>query len=119
LNIFAPRNVLEFGRVIVPGGMLFVVIPNVDHLLNLRTNLSLLGIEANKQQRVVAQLARTFKLVNERTIAYELHLNGEELHHLIQMSPSYWHFSEEGWDRLKGVRRIQTKASFVVLGFCR
>jgi 23S rRNA (guanine745-N1)-methyltransferase len=119
LNIFAPRNVLEFDRIIVPGGMLLVVIPKSDHLLNLRTNLNLLGIEINKQQRVVARLTRTFKLADKCAVAYELHLNGEELRHLIQMSPSYWHFSEENWDRLKGVKRIQTKASFVVLGFCR
>jgi 23S rRNA (guanine745-N1)-methyltransferase len=119
LDIFAPRDALEFGRVMAQGGMLLAAIPGPGHLMNLRSDLDLLGVEANKQQRVVEQFAGTFKLQGKQTVEYEMHLNGEELANLIQMTPNYWHISGETWDRMRAMNSVRTKACFTILEFRR
>jgi len=119
LNIFAPRNAGEFDRVMTGDGMLLVAIPGPGHLANLRSDLGLLGIEPNKQGRVVEQFAGTFKLAEKRTMEYEMHLSGEELCDLVGMTPNYWHISEETWDGIKARKRVQTEASFTILTFRR
>jgi 23S rRNA (guanine745-N1)-methyltransferase len=118
LDIFAPRNVLEFGRILVRGGIALVVIPNPDHLIELRSELDLLGIEADKKQRVIEQFTRIFTLLEEQIVAYDMCLNGKDLFDLICMTPNYWHIEGklEGLEVL-GVAR--TKASFSILKFQR
>jgi 23S rRNA (guanine745-N1)-methyltransferase len=119
LNIFAPRNVAEFDRVITRDGMLLVAIPGPGHLINLRSDLGLLGIEAHKEQRVVEQFSGTFKLTGKQAIAYEMHLTGEELLDLIQMTPNYWHTARETWDAMKSTESVRAETSFTVLQFHR
>jgi 23S rRNA (guanine745-N1)-methyltransferase len=119
LNIFAPRNGAEFDRIVARDGVLLVAIPGPDHLLNLRSGLGLLGIEAHKEQRVVEQFGGTFQLADRRAIAYEMRLTGEELLDLIQMTPNYWHASRETLEAIKATRRVQTEASFAILQFHR
>jgi 23S rRNA (guanine745-N1)-methyltransferase len=119
LNIFAPRNPVELARIVAPGEMLLVVIPNPDHLQNLRTALGLLGIEADKEQRVVEQFAGTFHTAGRQTVAYDMHLNGQDLFDLVRMTPNYWHASDETWDEAKAVESVHTRASFTMLEFRR
>jgi hypothetical protein len=117
LNVFAPRNVVEFDRIAAQDGMLLIAIPAPDHLIELRSELGLLDIEANKRQRVVEQLAGAFKLAGEQSIAYEMQLGGQELVDLVQMTPNYWHVARERLDSIKTLERIRTRASFVLIKF--
>lgn len=119
LNIFAPRQATEFGRVLARRGRLLVVIPGPDHLSNLRASFNLIGIEDNKQQRVSAQLAEIFHLTGEQHLAYDLTLTGEALFDLIQMTPNYWHLSEDTRNRLSTIESVVTQASFTILQFSR
>jgi 23S rRNA (guanine745-N1)-methyltransferase len=119
LNVFAPRNPVEMARITAPGGMLLVVIPNSDHLESLRARLGLLGIEADKERRVVEQFAETFRVAGTRTLAYDVHLNGQDLIDLVRMTPNYWHTSEEAWDEVKAVESAHTRAGFTLLEFHR
>jgi 23S rRNA (guanine745-N1)-methyltransferase len=115
LNLFAPRNGPEFGRIIAPGGLLIVVIPTPAHLATLRETFGFLGIEAEKAQRVAAQLAGHFSLRQTQPLAYPLHLSGERLQDLAQMTPTAWHYSAEQWARLAAIPTFMTEASFVIL----
>jgi 23S rRNA (guanine745-N1)-methyltransferase len=119
LNVFAPRNPVELARIAAPGGMLLVVIPDPDHLENLRADLGLLGIEPDKEQRVVEQFAETYRMAGTQTIAYDMHLNGQDLFDLVRMTPNYWHASDGTWDEVKAVESVQTRASFTLLEFQR
>jgi 23S rRNA (guanine745-N1)-methyltransferase len=119
LNVFAPRNPAELARITAPGGMLLVVIPNPDHLESLRVRLGLLGIEADKEQRVIEQFAETFHVAGTQTLAYDMHLNGQDLIDLVRMTPNYWHTSEEAWDEVKAVKSAHTRAGFTIIEFHR
>ncbi|MEA3339719.1 MAG: methyltransferase domain-containing protein [Chloroflexota bacterium] len=118
-NIFAPRNVAEFDRVLAQNGALLIVIPNPGHLASLRSELNLLNIEPDKRNKVVEQFTGPFRLAGEHTVEYEMGLEGEALSSLVQMTPNYWHISDEAWDDVKAVERIQTEASFTILEFSR
>ena len=119
LNVFAPRNGAEFQRVVVEGGLLLTVIPGPDHLAGARSELALLGIEAEKRDKVVEQFAGGFELVSEQAVAYEMHLGGEALRDLVQMTPSYWHIPGETSAQLAALESIHATASFTLLEFRR
>lgn len=119
LNVFAPRNETEFDRVMAKDGVLLVAIPSPDHLKDLRADLNLLDLEANKEQRVIEQLDGAFELAGKHTIEHEILLNGEELLTLVQMTPNYWHISDDVWNDIKAMDGIRTRACFTVLRFRR
>lgn len=119
LNVFAPRNPVEFARVSVRGGLLLVVIPHPDHLANLRSELDLLDIETDKRERVVEQMSGPFELVGEQTIGYDIALNEDDVSDLIQMTPNYWHMSEETRKVAKAMGEIRARVGFTILRFCR
>ena len=119
LNVFAPRNPVEFARVSARGGLLLVVIPHPDHLANLRSELDLLDIETDKRERVVEQMSGPFELVGEQTMAYDIALSEDDVSDLIQMTPNYWHMSEKTRRAAGAMGEVRTRAGFTLLGFCR
>ena len=56
LNVFAPRNAVEFARVLKPDGRLIVVVPTDAHLQELRASGALLEVPTGKSDRVAEQL---------------------------------------------------------------
>ncbi|MEO7022338.1 MAG: putative RNA methyltransferase [Ktedonobacteraceae bacterium] len=121
LNIFAPRNLDEFARVLAPGGLLLVVIPAPTHLQQLRNTLHLLQIEENKQQHVIAQFTEQgqFYLEGITPVTYELFLQGNEISQLVMMTPNYWHASEETRLAMAQLTEIRTEVACVCLAFRR
>lgn len=117
LNIFAPRNPGEFARVLAPRGLLLIVIPSPIHLLSLRSVLPLLTIEADKQQRVIAQFADSFTLLETSTLEYEIVLENEELLQLVHMTPNHWHLSESTQQMLQTMQDMRTEVGFICLLF--
>lgn len=117
LNLFAPRNPAEFARVLAPGGLLLVVIPQPHHLQQLRRKLGLLGIEEEKQQKVVAQLADGFSLQAIEPITIEMNLDRTALMNLVQMTPSYWHLTAAVRNKLTELPPEPVTAAFEMLTF--
>jgi len=117
LNIFAPRNPVEFARVTAPGGILIVVIPAPEHLLRLRTSLGLLNIEEQKQQHVKEQFASHFEFVASSSIAYSMHLNKETIEQVVMMTPNYWHLSDEMREAMREIEEMETEAGFTIIAF--
>lgn len=114
LNIFAPRNIDEFARVLMPGGLLIVVIPQAHHLQQLRSHLHLLGIEEQKEQHVIHQCTASghFTLLATRTLTYEITLQGEEIAQAIMMTPNYWHLSAEISAAMHNIEQLRTDVGF-------
>ncbi len=117
LNIFAPRNVEEFARILTLGGVVLVVIPAPEHLRELRETLDLLSIEEHKQEHVIEQFTAHFTYIGATSVNSVLQLNNQELQQAVKMTPNYWHLSEEIKHVMSTLNEIETEIAFTCLLF--
>lgn len=95
LNVFAPRNGPEFGRLVRPAGRLLVAVPRPDHLAALRGHIPLLGIEPDKPASITGKLAAWFTLERRQSVTWPLRLSGNDLALLAAMTPGSRHASAD------------------------
>lgn len=112
LNIFAPRHVAEFRRVIRKDGFLLIVIPYANHLLTIRREYNLLDVQPDKRHLLLEQLFPHFVLEREEEVTIPLRLSATQLHHLIHMTPNHRHAEE-----IPPLKTEETTARFRVLLF--
>jgi len=93
LDVFAPRNLPEFHRVLQPGGTLVVVVPRADHLAELRTTGAMLDIPADKADDLIASAEPLFALQTREHVAQALTLDDALRAALVGMGPSAHHGS--------------------------
>ena len=117
LNIFAPRNVEEFARVLTLGGIALVVIPAPQHLQQLRRRLDLLSIEEQKQAHVIEQFTPHFAYLGATSVNSILHLNKQEILQAVRMTPNYWHLSDETQHEMSTINELETEIAFTCLLF--
>jgi 23S rRNA (guanine745-N1)-methyltransferase len=91
LDVFAPRQGAEFARVLRPDGLLLVVTPEPDHLIELVTALDLLRVDPSKEDRLAAGLERWFTPVSSTALRRRLSLDHAAIRALVGMGPSAWH----------------------------
>jgi 23S rRNA (guanine745-N1)-methyltransferase len=91
LNVFAPRNAVEYARVLRPDGLLVVVVPGPGHLAELVTALGLIRVDAAKPARLAATLDPFFAGLGERPVSYDLQLTREQVRAAVAMGPNAWH----------------------------
>ncbi|HVC82953.1 MAG TPA: methyltransferase domain-containing protein [Chloroflexota bacterium] len=121
LNIFAPRHAEEFARVLQPDGLLLTVIPQPDHLAELRRRLPLLGIENRKEDQVRATLGKLFVPIGVECLSYPLSLTKDAAGDLVGMTPTARHLDAATRADLAapGAGPLTVTASFLVLSFRR
>ena len=112
VDVFAPRNAAEFARVIAPAGLLLIVVPNPDHLAELRDDYRLIGIEEQKEQHVLASLDDHFTAFDMQTLTLALDLSEEDISRLVTMSPSQRHDASRHPSILPAADRRRVTASF-------
>ncbi|MBE8474823.1 methyltransferase domain-containing protein [Streptomyces justiciae] len=99
LNVFAPRNPVEFHRVLRPTGRLVVVRLTGRHLAELRRRLpGMVTIDPGKEQRLHRALAPRFEAVDTERMEYPLPLTRTAARDLVAMTPSAWHVSDADLD---------------------
>jgi 23S rRNA (guanine745-N1)-methyltransferase len=91
LSVFAPRNGVEFRRILAADGVLIVVTPTASHLSELVGPLELLSVDPNKEEAVAASLDDRFQRVGHERHDFSLHLSHSEVTALVGMGPSAWH----------------------------
>ena len=91
LCVFAPRNMAEFARVLVPGGLLVVVTPTASHLAGLRERHGLLGIEPDKDDRLLRSASGYVEAVGRWTVEYAKPASAGVVRDLIAMGPNAFH----------------------------
>ncbi|WP_374010288.1 putative RNA methyltransferase [Leifsonia sp. LS-T14] len=91
LDVFAPRNLPEFHRILRPGGMLVVVVPRGDHLGSLRAGGTMLDIPSDKAEDVITASEPLYALHSREPVAYELTLTDDLAAALAGMGPSARH----------------------------
>ncbi|MDT8433609.1 MAG: hypothetical protein RQ731_02465 [Anaerosomatales bacterium] len=95
LDVFSPRNPAEFHRVLTPDGVLVVVTPDRDHLAELVGALDLVRVDAEKEDRLAAQFATGFGLLESNRVQHPLELSRSDALTLIAMGPSSRHSDPE------------------------
>ncbi len=95
LNVFAPRNVDEFARVLAPGGQLLVMTPAPRHLLELRDHFGLLAVGTGKEDGLRTRLGRGFEAAGSDRVATTITVSPMQAAELAGMGASGHHLDEE------------------------
>lgn len=94
--VFAPRNPVEFRRVLVDGGEVTVVAADQGHLDELREPLGILGVEAGKIERLVEQArGHLTPLDSPELIEFPMRLERDAIAAQVGMSPSARHLEPQ------------------------
>jgi 23S rRNA (guanine745-N1)-methyltransferase len=93
INVFAPRNLPEFRRVLADDGTLLVVVPVADHLIELRERADMLDVPEGKTAELLEAAAGLFSHAGTREVRYELVLTPETAALIAGMGPSAFHGS--------------------------
>lgn len=94
INVFAPRNVDEFSRVLVSGGALVVVAPTSRHLAEIRSDLHMLDIDDGKSADIDEKLSGGFALEKVEVVEYTIACMRDDIRHLVLMGPNAHHVTE-------------------------
>ncbi|WP_298180276.1 putative RNA methyltransferase [Saccharomonospora sp.] len=121
INVFAPRNVEEFRRVLTPGGTLLVAGPGPDHLRELAESLPLLDVGTDKSERLDNALADGFTLVDRTRVDGRVTLSAEDVRNAVLMGPNAHHLHRDGLgDRLATITEpVTVTTSFTVATYTR
>lgn len=107
LAVFAPRNPAEFARVLAPGGRVLVAAPLPEHLAELRSRLGLLGIEQDKENRLLESFAGLLRPAGRTDVRFTARLAPPAVADLVGMGPNAFHAvppSRDADDREMAVR---------------
>jgi len=118
IDVFAPRNAAEFGRVIRPGGRLVVAIPGPAHLADISERFGLIGIQNDKPAKISSQL-NEFDLLDTKRVEDEILLDTSSLRDLLEMTPNARHLSEQARAEVERLSETRTHIEFDVLSFGR
>lgn len=121
LSVFAPRQAAELARVLAPGGALIVVTPGQSHLRELVGPLGMLGIGADKRDRLRDSLAPQLEPESARVVEFTMTLARADARALVAMGPSAHHVTPDELERRLGrlPDPVAVTASVVVETFRR
>jgi 23S rRNA (guanine745-N1)-methyltransferase len=112
LNIFAPFDETEFGRVLKNNGKIISVTPGAYHLYELKKHLYD-EVYLNDEE---FKLSEKFHITETVHVKYELNVhNKEDIANLLKMTPYYHKSSPDRIESfLKGNHELKTTADFVI-----
>ena len=111
MSLFALTVAEEFARVLEDGGLYFQVLAEEDHLMGLKSIIypTLLHKEKN-----TAPTLPGFMLAEQIPIRFSFTVEGEQVMHLLSMTPHVYRISKEGAARLAATQSLTDTASCVL-----
>lgn len=94
LDVFSPRNLPEFHRVLQPSGVLIVAAPAPNHLQELVGPLGLITVDRRKEERLSDSAGGLFTGADAATVTWEMTLRHDDVRRVVAMSPSARHVSD-------------------------
>ncbi len=109
LDIFAPRNIPEFIRVLKTDGLLLVVSPSTNHLSALREHLGAKVSYDEKADQIKGSLLDSFNQVATEEIEFKSLIKKDDLINLVKMTPLYWQIDQK---QLTDLKDLETNFTF-------
>ena len=116
LSVLAPRNTVEFARILKPEGKLVLGVPGPNHLIELRTLLNAsTGDFEEKADEAAAKCAPQFVGTQRDALSYSQLINCEQIADLIQMTPIFWNSSPNAKEEALQLDELNITISFTLL----
>ena len=114
LNVFAPLAAEEYRRVLRPGGILLMAIPDRRHLFEMKEVL----YDAPRENEVADFALDGFTFLGAEPVRNRFTLRGQEqIDALFSMTPYYYRTPEAGRQRLAALGRLDVTAEFLLLSY--
>ena len=111
-NVFSPLALSETVRVLSPGGVFIMAIPNAEHLFELKAQI----YEHPYKNAPADFLLSGLEFVTSREISYKMELDTQKkLLSLFAMTPYAYRTKQSDADRLLQLNRLDVTASFIVI----
>ena len=110
-NVFSPLALGEVTRVLKPGGIFIAVIPDKEHLFELKAAV----YDAPYKNAPENEQLDGFSLIAKKTLAYEKNLSGEELSDLFMMTPYAYRTAPHERARLEKIGKLSVGMRFIIL----
>lgn len=94
LIVFGPRDGAELDRVLAPGGTVTVVVPEPEHLAELRAPFGTLGVAPDKEQRLIERM-RPLRLAGESRVVRNRTLPADDVARAVLMGPNGHHLDHD------------------------
>lgn len=116
LNVFTPFNQQEFKRILKQDGIILKVIPEEGYLGELRDIFyKNSDLETYSNQDVVANFKQHFAILETKRVTYQFKLEGEQLSHLVNMTPLAWGAAPENIRKVTDMGEINITVDVVIL----
>lgn len=115
-QVFAPANIDEVCRVLVPGGVYITVNPGPEHLWELKQHLY---DTPHRHKTEVLEDGR-LEMVAEEVVSQTLSLSDQKhMLDLFVMTPYYWNVGYQRQQQLQVLEQLETTASFHIAVYRR
>lgn len=112
LTIFSPYCAEEYTRVLKNGGIMIMVIPLDNHLLQLKRAV----YESAYENKVKDFNLQNFDLAEKLEIKYTINIeNNIDIKNLFSMTPYYYKTSEADQQKLNNIDKLTTEVEFGIL----
>lgn len=115
LSVFSPISDEECERVIADDGCFIRVLPNANHLIELR-EIIYDKLEERREGKINSQ---NLACVHESKVNYTINLEQEDLLKLLQMTPHYWKTSQENKKKVLEISELTVTIDMNVSVFRR